>query len=140
MKQKLFLWCFFLVSMTFVNAQSITVTGTITDQNNIPLPGVNVLEKNTSNGVATDFDGNYSITVSSNNAIILFSSLGFSPQETEVGTQTTIDIIMEEDAAALDEVIVVGYGTVKKKDLTGAITQVDVAAIANNSPNSVRIY
>ena len=137
MIQKLFLWCFFLVSMTFVNAQSITVTGTITDQNNMPLPGVNVLEKNTSNGVATDFDGNYSITVSSNNAIIIFSSLGFSSQETEVGNQTTIDIVMEEDAAALDEVIVVGYGTVKKKDLTGAITQVDVAAIANNSPNSV---
>lgn len=129
MKQKLlFLCCFCLMSMAYVNAQSITVTGKITDQNNVPLPGVIVLQKNTNDGVASDFDGNYSITVLSSQAILQFSSLGFSDQDIEVGNQTIIDVVLEEDAAALDEVVVVGYGTQRKADVTGSAVRVNTAS------------
>ena len=108
MKKKLFLLCFFLMSVILVKAQSITVNGTITDQNNNPLPGVNVLQKNTNKGVSTDFDGKYSITVLSDQAILQFSYLGFTTQEIEVGEKTTINITMIDDADTLDEVVVVG--------------------------------
>jgi len=101
-------------AVAFMQAQGNTVTGTITDSNGIPLPGVNVIEEGTSNGTQTDFDGNYSIEVSSNDAVLVYSFIGMIQVERIVGSQNVIDVAMETDQATLDEVVVVGYGTQKK--------------------------
>ncbi len=99
-----------------------TISGTVTDVDGQPIPGVSVVEKGTSNGVASDFDGNYSINVSSNNAVLIFSSIGFAKQEISIGQKTVLNIQMQEDAQSLEEVVVVAYGTSTKKDLTGAVS------------------
>ncbi len=101
----------------------LIITGTVTDETGQPIPGVNIVEKGTTNGVIADFDGNYTIQVRSN-ATIAFSSLGFKPEEVVVDSQETIDIILAQQTSELDEVVVVGYGTVKKSDLTGSIASV----------------
>lgn len=104
--------------------QEITVSGTVTDSNGAPLPGASVVEKGTSNGTQTDFDGNFSIAVSNNEAVLEISYIGFKTQQVTVGSQTQIKITLEEDAAGLDEVVVIGYGTVKKSDLTGSVVSI----------------
>ena len=105
-------------------AAQITVTGAVTDPQNAPLPGANVLEKGTSNGTTADFDGNFTIDVADENATLVISYIGFKSNEISINGQTTLSISMEEDAAGLDEVVVVGYGTTAKKDVTGAISTV----------------
>ena len=95
-----------VVQITF--AQEKTVTGTVVDDEGLPLPGLNVIEKGTSNGVQTDFDGNYSITVAQGN-VLVFSYVGFAKQEVTVGTADVIDVTMKVDASALEEVVVMGY-------------------------------
>ncbi|WP_273567468.1 SusC/RagA family TonB-linked outer membrane protein [Maribacter halichondriae] len=110
------LFCF-----AFANAQS--VSGTVSDETG-PLPGATILVKGTTNGTQTDFDGNYTIEVDSD-ATLVFSYIGFSTQEIAVDGQTTIDVTMIEDASKLDEVVVTGYGSQAKKDLTGSVTVVD---------------
>ncbi|WP_411029978.1 SusC/RagA family TonB-linked outer membrane protein [Spongiimicrobium sp. 3-5] len=102
-----------------------TVTGTITDASGAPLPGVNILVKGTTNGTQTDFDGNYSI-VAAENAVLVFSYIGFSTQEIPVNGQSVINAALEEDASQLDEVVVTGYTTQSKTTVTGAMSQVDV--------------
>lgn len=102
--------------------QDLTVSGTIVDQAGIPLAGANILEKGTTNGTQTDFDGNYSITVEGEDAVLVISYIGFSAKEIPVADQSTINITLEESAAALDEIVVVGYGTQRKSDLTGSVT------------------
>ncbi len=102
----------------------VTVTGTITDfDDKSTLPGVTVLEKNTGIGSITDIDGNYSITVPKD-AVLVFSFVGYKPQEIIVGTQTIINVVLEKQVELLDEVIVIGYGTQKKSDKTGAVAQI----------------
>lgn len=102
----------------FIFGQS-TVTGTVTEQSSSqPLPGVNVLIKGTAQGTATDFDGNYQITVN-NGDIIVFSYIGFVTQEIAYSGQTSINVSLVEDAAQLEEIVLIGYGGVKKEDLTG---------------------
>lgn len=114
----------FVLASFGATAQSVTVTGRVTDSNDgSGLPGVTIQEKGTSNGTTTDFDGNYSITVPSG-AVLVFSSVGFAPQEVTVGAQTVIDISMTEDVQALGEVVVIGYGTVQKSDLTGSVDRI----------------
>nr|WKN34624.1 TonB-dependent receptor [Tunicatimonas sp. TK19036] len=88
------------------------------------LPGVNVLVKTTSMGTVTDINGNYSINVPDENATLVFSSIGYLAQEIEINGRSTIDITLEEDVQSLEEVVVVGYGTVKKSDLTGSVASV----------------
>lgn len=100
-----------------------TITGVVSDAAG-PLPGVNVIEKGTQNGTTTDFDGNYSIDVSSDDAVLAFSFVGFAPKEVAVAGQTTINVTLEEDAATLDEVVVIGYGTTTVKDATGSVASV----------------
>src|SRR5690606_24230198 len=119
----------FNTTKTNSNQQLIRVSGTVTEAGTtIPIPGVNILEKGTSNGVMTDFDGNYSIEVPSN-ATLVVSYIGFGTQEIEVSDRTSIAIQMEIETAALDEVVVVGYGTQKKVNLTGAVSSVDGEAL-----------
>lgn len=98
-----------------------TVRGTVKDKEGTPLIGVNILEKGTSNGTITDLDGNYSLSVSDNNAVLIFSYTGYLPQEVMVQNRQIIDIVMEFDAVGLEEIVVVGYGTQKRSDVTGAI-------------------
>jgi len=119
--KKLILYLFAVcVGLTQVNAQ--TVTGTVTGADDgQPLPGVNIMIKGTSQGSITDLNGGYSVDVSGvEGAVLLFSYVGYLPQEVAVGSQTTIDVVMEVDAQGLDEVVVVGYGVIKKKLVTGA--------------------
>ncbi|SMG13164.1 SusC/RagA family TonB-linked outer membrane protein [Arenibacter troitsensis] len=102
-------------------AQNKTVTGTVSDDLGTPLPGVNVVEKGTSNGTSTDFDGNFSLNVG-NNATLVFSSLGFTKKEIAVGAQTTIKVVLEEDAEQLGEVVVTGLGITREKKALGYAT------------------
>ena len=98
-----------------------SISGTITDNDGQPIPGASVIEKGTTNGVAADFDGNYSISVSDSNAILVFSSVGFASKEVAVGANSVLNVQLVEDTESLEEVIVVAYGTATKKDLTGAV-------------------
>ena len=102
------------------------VTGTVSDENGMPLPGANIVEKGTINGVQTDFDGNFSINLSDENATLIVSYIGFATKEIAVNGQTQLQITLLEDSAKLDEVIVVGYGTQKKSDLTGSVVRVSL--------------
>lgn len=103
-----------------------SVTGTVTDQNGSPLPGASVVEKGTTNGTQTDFDGNFTLEVDSD-AVLVFSYIGFKNQEVSVDGQSNILTAMIEDAAALDEVIVLGYSSSTRGDLTGSVASVDVS-------------
>lgn len=122
-KSYLLLLSFFLLS-GMAMGQQVQVSGTVVDNNNSPLFGVTIVEKGTTNGVVSDIDGNYSITLRTNNPALRFSFIGFVTQEIEVGNQRVISITMKEDLAQLDEVIVTGYGVQRKSDLTGAISSV----------------
>lgn len=100
-----------------------TVTGTVSDSSG-PLPGVNVIVKGTANGAQTDLDGNYTLNNVGNEAIIVFSYLGYKTQEIPLNGQSTINVTLAEDADALDEVVVIGYGTTTVKDATGSVASV----------------
>ena len=105
--------------------QSRTIKGQILDENGEPLIGVSVVVKGESTvGTITDFDGNFSLEVPSGQKILVVSYIGYKTQEVTLGTGDTINIKMVPDTQALDEVVVIGYGTMKKRDLTGAITSV----------------
>jgi TonB-dependent starch-binding outer membrane protein SusC len=105
-------------------AQNRTVTGKVTAADDgSALPGVNIQEKGTSNGAVTDSNGTFSITVGQN-AVLVFSFVGFTPQEVTVGNQTIIDVSLNTDITALSEIVVIGYGQVEKKDLTGSVISV----------------
>tara|TARA_R110000764_G_scaffold36_3_gene303 strand:- start:6679 stop:9756 length:3078 start_codon:yes stop_codon:yes gene_type:complete len=123
-----------MATLNFVSAQTIKVTGTVTDESSIPILGVNILEKNTTNGAVADFDGNYSILVSDINATLVFSFLGMKTVELNLAGKNQLNVIMEEDASNLDEVVVIGYGTTTRKDLTGSVSSVNV----ENSPLAIQ--
>lgn len=99
-----------------------TVSGRVTDNLNEGMPGVNVQVKGTSTGTITDLNGNYSISVPGSKSVIVFTFIGYSTKEVQVGNRTKINVQLEEDAQALDEVVVVAYGTARRGDLTGALT------------------
>ncbi|APU67012.1 TonB-dependent receptor [Christiangramia flava JLT2011] len=105
--------------------QSITITGTVTDGKGIPLPGVSVMEKNTTNGVQTNFDGEYTIQVQSQNAVLVYSYIGMKSQEQAVGSQTVLNVQLENDLESLDEVVLVGYGRQKKISVVGAQSTIE---------------
>ncbi len=104
--------------------QEIKVTGKITDANSEPLPGVNIIEKGTTNGTVTDLNGGYTINVSGPDAILAISFVGYLSKEMPVGNNSVINVVLEEDILRLDEVIVVGYGTQRRADVTGSVTSV----------------
>lgn len=112
----------FATSLAF--AQERSVSGRITSaDDNSAIPGVNILEKGTSNGTVSDADGNYRINVGPN-AVLVFSFVGYTTQEVTVGTQSTVDVALASDITALSEVVVVGYGTQEKKEITGSVSSV----------------
>ncbi|MEM8901954.1 MAG: TonB-dependent receptor plug domain-containing protein, partial [Bacteroidota bacterium] len=134
MKQVLYLLAF-LVSVQFAFGQ--TISGTITDGSGLPLISASVVEKGAANGVLTNADGNYSITLTTNNPVILVSYVGFATQEIVVGDHTTIEVVLQEAGMTLDEVIVVGYGTQRRGDVTAAISNVNVEDARNIATTSV---
>lgn len=123
---------------TIVHAQGILVKGTITDNTGAPVPGATVvLKSNPTIGTQSDFDGNYSLEVPNEQTVLVYSYLGFSTKEITVGTQTTINVTLQESAEDLDEVVIIGYGTQKKSDVTGAISSVkseDLTKVVTTNP------
>lgn len=115
------LMCFF--SFQLLHAQTITVSGNVTDSNGEALPGVTVVEKGTTSGVITNIDGNYQISVS-NESILIFSFVGMKSQEIAVNSQTEINVNLEGEDIDLGEVVAIGYGTTRKSDLTGSVSTV----------------
>lgn len=115
------------------------VTGKVLDaQDGLPIPGVTVVLKGTTTGTTTDADGAYQISVPGNESVLVFSAVGFLTQEKVVGNASILDIRLASDQKTLDEVVVVGYGTQKKRDLTGAVSQIATAKLENENPNSVQ--
>ncbi len=105
--------------------QGITVTGKVTSsEDNEGLPGVNVIVKGTSQGTVTDLEGNYSLEVPGEETVLVFSSVGFLKEEVIVGNQTIIDFVLSPDVTSLEEIVVIGYGTAKKSDVTGSVASV----------------
>ena len=141
-----FLFVFFLgllsksseISALNLQESRIDITGTVVDSESVPLPGVNILVKGTSKGVTTDFDGNFSIEDVPEDAVLVFGFLGFDTQEVPVNSRTIINVVMEAAIGALDEVMIVGYGgTVKRSDVTGSVSQVEVEQLKDIPGGSV---
>lgn len=112
------------------SSQTKSITGTVTDNNGEPVTGANVVEKGTTNGVITDSEGKFSLKTSAN-ARLNISFIGYIPQEVLVGNRNIVNITLKEDTQALDEVVVVGYGTKRKSDITSAISVVDMDNIGD---------
>ena len=110
--------------LSFGLAKAQEVSGTVTDANG-PLPGASVVVKGTTNGTQTDFDGNYTLNNVDSGATLVFSYIGYSNQEVPLNERTTVNVVLEEDAQALDEVVIIGYGTTTVKDATGAVSAVN---------------
>jgi len=124
---KIWLIVFFLcINVTIAHSQEVNITGTVLDETDTPLPGATVLLKGTTIGTTTDLSGKYSLDVPRANAVLVFSFIGYTTQEIPVGNQSQLDVKMTTDLSSLDEVVVIGYGTVDKRDLTGAVANVDV--------------
>jgi len=105
--------------------QEKTVSGIVSDNNGQPLPGANILIKGTTKGVQTDFDGNYEINLPDGEQTLVFSYLGFKTQEVEINGRSNINVVLEIDLEGLDEVVITGYGEVRRKDLTGSVAKVN---------------
>ena len=118
MKQKLLTCLLTLLASVSLLAQNVTVSGVVSDQTG-PVIGASVFEKGTKNGTVTDLDGKFSLSVKPG-ASLVFSSIGYAAQEVPVGSQRVFNIFLQEDKEYLDEVVVVGYGSMKRSDLSGA--------------------
>lgn len=125
-KRLIFIICllFAVLSTTSLQAQTgtIEVAGKVTDVLGDPMPGVSIVEKGTTNGIATDNAGNYRITVSNSSSVLVFSFIGFNTTEQTVGTRRTVNVKLEENLTVLDDVVVIGYGTTTKKEVTGSVS------------------
>jgi TonB-linked SusC/RagA family outer membrane protein len=134
LEKSFFIRKFILLLTGFVlaaNMQAQKVNGTVTDENNEPLTGVSVAVKGTNDGNITDVNGKFTLTVSNANAVLVFSYIGYATQEVNIDGKTDIAVIMREDRQLLDEVVVVGFGTQKKVNLTGAISAVGAEVFEN---------
>jgi TonB-linked SusC/RagA family outer membrane protein len=114
----------------FETKVQLTVSGVVTDVNGMPLSSVTVQEQGANNGTLTDFDGNFTLGVSSSESVLIFTYVGMLPVERTVGGNTTINVQMREDTESLQEVVVVGYGTQKRSDITGAVSSISANDIA----------
>lgn len=118
-----------------VLAQARSISGIIKDESQSPLPGVSVVEKGTTNGTVTDVEGKFTLSVQ-NDAVLVISFIGMRPREVAVGTQTTFDIVMENDITELGEIVVVGYGEMERKDITTSISSVNARQLKDIPINS----
>ncbi len=129
--------CFVFCLSSLVSWAQSTISGTILDASKNPLPGVNIIIKGTNDGTVSDFDGNYTIKVDEGQ-ILDFTYIGFIEQSVEINGQTVLNITLKEDFAKLEEVVVVGYGTAKKSDLTGSVKSVTSDEFLQGNNNSVQ--
>lgn len=129
--KKYLLMCVLSAFSIFALAQERIISGTVTDAGGEPIPGVNVLVEGTTIGTVTDFDGNYKINVPGDNSTLVFSYIGYQTVEQQVGARSAIDVQLDESLEQLQEVVVVGYGTQIKQDLTGNVASVSGDAIEN---------
>ena len=128
-----------LLVLLTIGAQAFAqsaVSGKVTDETGEPCVGANVLVKGTTIGTMTDLDGNYSLTDVRKGAILVFSSIGYTSQEVRLGSSSVVNVVLKSDADFLNEVVIVGYGTAKRKDLTGSLTQIDNKLIASQNSSS----
>ncbi len=123
LKIKLVVIAILLINIQLFAQDTYSISGTVKDVNNVPIPGANIIVLNTQRGTQSDFDGNFSLNVS-NGEVLQFSYIGYGTQTLIVDGQSTISIVLQEDASQLDEVVVVGYGTQKKSTVTGSISKV----------------
>ena len=135
-KTTLYLLFFFMLS-SYVVAQQRTITGNVVDDTNLPLTGVTVQLKNTAIGVITDFDGNYSITIPKDKNTLVFSYLGYTTKEIEVGTNNVVNVALVSKIEKLKDVVVIGYGEVNKADITGAITSIKPSDASKNQAQGI---
>lgn len=119
------------------NSNLLQVTGTVTDEGGTPLPGVNILIKGTTRGTTSDAEGKFAIEVDEENAVLVFSFIGYQLQEVSVDSRTQINVSLQPDIKALSEVVVVGYGTQKKSDLTGSVGTVKTEEIQERQSPSI---
>lgn len=128
-----------LLALLLIGVQAFAqsaVSGKVTDEAGEPCVGANVLIKGTTTGTMTDLDGNYSLTDVRKGAILVFSSIGYTSQEIRLGSSSVVNVVLKSDADFLNEVVIVGYGTAKRKDLTGSLTQIDNKLIASQNSSS----
>ncbi len=123
---------FLLLISTPLLAQQRDISGNITDGSGQPLPGANVLVKGTTTGSQSDFDGNYIIAANTGD-VLIFSYLGFTTQSITIGTQSTIDVALQEDTALLDEVVVTGYGSQTRATLTTSVSKLDTKILESST-------
>src|SRR6056297_227671 len=128
----------FLLSHQWAFAQQKTVTGTITGEDGSPIPGATVIVKGTTIGTVSNGIGKYTLTGVPENSFLVFSFVGLETKEVEVGNQSTIDVSLATDAIGLEEVIAIGYGTARKKDLTGSIVNVQAEELIKYQPSNVQ--
>ncbi|WP_205461998.1 SusC/RagA family TonB-linked outer membrane protein [Mangrovibacterium lignilyticum] len=117
--------------------QTISVSGQVLDSDALPMPGVTVVIKGSTRGTITDADGNYRMADVPGDAILLFSFVGMESKEVPVAGKMVIDVVLKQSTIGIEEVVAIGYGTMKKSDLTGSISQVKPDKLANENPNSV---
>ncbi len=137
-KRKFFLiWTLYVcVTVSSVFAQGKLVRGNVKDSKGEVLIGVSIIEKGTTNGTITNMDGNYTLNVDANSTLV-FSYMGYTPKEVTVGNKNTVNIVLVEDNKLLNEVVVVGYGTQKKANLTGAVAQISGEVIENKPASNL---
>ncbi|MCR8667854.1 TonB-dependent receptor [Aestuariibaculum sp. M13] len=126
-----------LFFVSYANAQSIEIKGNVKDGSGVPIPGVNILQKNTANGTVSDFDGNFTISNIEIGSTLTFSYVGYITQDIVVANDSFLNIQLQEDLAKLDEVVVIGYGTQTKKEITGAVSVLGAETIEELKPTRI---
>ena len=122
-----------------LRAQSTkTIKGKVIAKSGEALPGVAIIIKGTTSGTVTDFDGNYTLVGAKPNSILVYSFIGFNSTEVTITNQTEINVTLEESTLKIDEVVAIGYGTAKKRDLTGSVSSVKSERLENEKPQSVQ--
>lgn len=127
---------FALIVPILASAQEVSIRGVVKDNSGSPLPGVNVIVEGTTNGTITNMDGQYQIKAPSD-ATLTFSFIGFDNQSQPINGRQVIDVVLEEESLDIDEIVVVGYGQMKRSDLTGSVVSVNDAAIKKSVPTSI---
>jgi TonB-linked SusC/RagA family outer membrane protein len=139
-KKRIWALLLFTIASSFfiLSGQERYITGKInSSDNNETLPGVNILIKGTTRGTISDLDGNYTIAVEPADSVLVFSFVGYNPKEVRIGSQSVIDVVLGQESVQLDQVVVIGYGTIKKSDLTGSVSSVkakDLTKITSVNP------
>ncbi|MFC4261455.1 SusC/RagA family TonB-linked outer membrane protein [Ferruginibacter yonginensis] len=136
MRKRILLFTFFVFATVLSFAQTKTIKGKVTDENGNPLSGVSVLQKGSTKGTKTDADGNYTIETSNDVKSLVFSSVGQKSVTETIGNKTTINVTLQSNAVTGDEVVVIGYQTIKRKDLTGSVSSVGAKQIKDIPVNS----